>query len=720
VPGSTPFSRLATVALALACAPVSSCDRSSGPEWLPLDERLALDAPAERRSIPLPWRAGRSAELVAEHGGATLHVSIRREDWHFKPKLGVWVVPIELFMPPRAADNAVRLTTPQGPVSHARPAQLASKDQHAFTLVEGQLALSWPGDAPPEESTLSCAVLERSRSQQHRIDQGAFSGRGLTLLAGERASCRVDIGPGSALRFGTAARPFLGPVAESDGCVFRVRLDGEIRFEHRVRPDGEPGSQWHVVPLPDDGVHGARLDFEVEGSPASAMFFEPTLGPREIGRRGARPWKDARADIVVFVADTLRADSLAAYGGQPGITPHLDELAGRGLCFARAWSTATWTLPSHVSMFSGYYPPQVLPPDARTRLPQAVETVAEKLARAGYRTGAITGGGFVSSQFGVDQGFGYFLEESGELDELLSEARGFLDADDGRPTFLFVQTYRVHWPYHASERTRSELGERLALRGEADKLLDAVRDEAHAQGATSVRVQVDMTGLPSSPRMAELARQMHAHYLGGVADLDRDFATFLEHLRSSGLLESGYLVFTSDHGEGFCEHAAFFHGRVPFEEQMRVPLLIAGRNLTARRIDHPVSLIDLAPTLAEMAGVQGQPDWPGRSLLSGGAKSGAIFGFEASGNRNDSLFVLEEEKKILCVPEGTGARLVGAYDLARDGREEHDLSATDAAWPQELLGRHGASIRTLITPLVQGEAVELDADKLAELRELGY
>jgi len=718
VPGSTPFSRPATTALSLACALAASCGRSSGPEWIALDERLELDAPIERRSIPLPWRAGRSAELVAEHGGAALHVPIRREDWRFKPKLDVWVVPIELFLPLRAADDAVRLTTPQGPVARAKPAQLACKDQGAFTILDGQLTLSWPGDTPPEECTLTCAVLERSRLQEHRIDQGAFSGRGLTLLAGERASCRIDIPPGSALRFGTAARPFLGPVADSDGVVFRVRLEGELLFEHRARPDGQAGSRWHCVPLPDDGVRGARLDFEVEGSPASAMFFEPTLGPREIGRRGARPWKDARADIVVFVADTLRADSLAAYGGQAGITPHLDELAGRGLCFARAWSTATWTLPSHASMFSGYYPPQVLPPDARTRLPGAVETVAEKLARAGYRTGAITGGGFISSQFGVDQGFGYFREENGELGELLSEAQGFLDADDGRPTFLFVQTYRVHWPYRVSERARSELSERLALSGEADRLLDAIRDEAHSQGATSVRFQVDMTDLPLSPRMEELARQMHAHYMGGVADLDRDFATFLEHLRSSGVLESGYLVFTSDHGEGFCEHAAFFHGRVPFDEQMRVPLLIAGRGLPARRIDHPVSLIDLAPTLADMAGIQGAPDWPGRSLLSTGGGSSAIFGFEATGKRNDALFVLEGEKKILCVPEGTGARLVGAYDLARDGREEHDLSA--AAWPQELLGRHGASITTLLTPLVQGEAVELDEDKLAELRELGY
>jgi arylsulfatase A-like enzyme len=353
-------------------------------------------------------------------------------------------------------------------------------------------------------------------------------------------------------------------------------------------------------------------------------------------------------------------------------------------------------------MFSGYYPPQVLPPSARARLPEEIETVAERLARAGYRTGAITAGAFVSSQFGVDQGFGYFLEESGELDELLEEARGFLDADDGRPTFLFVQSYRVHWPYRAS-----------------GALLDSIRDEAHAQGATSVRVQFDMADLPRSPRMEELARQMHAHYLGGVADLDRDLAPFLEHLRASGVLGSGYLVFTSDHGEGFCEHGAFFHARVPFEEQMRVPLLIAGRGLAARRIDRPVSLVDLAPTLADMAGIPAAPDWPGSSLLSGGEGRDAIFGFEASSKHDSALFVLEGEKKILCVPEGTGVRLVGAYDLAQDRREEHDLAAT-AAWPEELLDRHGAAISALLTPLVQGEAVELDEDKLAELRELGY
>ena len=88
-------------------------------------------------------------------------------------------------------------------------------------------------------------------------------------------------------------------------------------------------------------------------------------------------------------------------------------------------------------------------------MPSSVETIAESLGRAGYRTGAITDGGLVSQVHGFGEGFQWFDEEHTTLEATLSRARSFLDAADGRPTFLFVQTYYTHAPYEVSEETRA-------------------------------------------------------------------------------------------------------------------------------------------------------------------------------------------------------------------------------------------------------------------------
>jgi arylsulfatase A-like enzyme len=279
----------------------------------------------------------------------------------------------------------------------------------------------------------------------------------------------------------------------------------------------------------------------------------------------------------------------------------------------------------------------------------------------------------------------------------------------------------VHWPYDTSEQTRRELGERLGIQGKAAEILEAAFDEARRQGATGARSLRDLTALARTPRLLEIASQMRAHYLGAVADLDRDFAGFAELLRTNGILDAGYLVFTSDHGEAFAEHGALFHTGTPFEEQTRIPLLIAGRSISPRSSDQAVSHLDLAPTLLEMAGLGKPLDWPGRSLLSPPPER-PVLSFRALGNPGDTLAVLERGRKVLCVLGSDAAerRVIGAFDLAEDAREEHDLAPGAADWPRALLEKHAALLALALEPVVEGEAAELDDEAEDELRALGY
>ena len=106
------------------------------------------------------------------------------------------------------------------------------------------------------------------------------------------------------------------------------------------------------------GVERARMSFEVEGNLAYSSFLCPQVGPAQTGDRGARPWATGRPDIVIFLADTFRADNMETYGGKLDLTPNLDRFAKSSRRFLRAWSPSTNTLPAHASLFTGLYPLQ--------------------------------------------------------------------------------------------------------------------------------------------------------------------------------------------------------------------------------------------------------------------------------------------------------------------------------------------------------------------------
>ena len=178
----------------------------------------------------------------------------------------------------------------------------------------------------------------------------------------------------------------------------------------------------------------------------------PVLAPAALGEPGARPWQDKRPDVVLVLCDTFRADGLAAWGGAPGEAPHLNRLVEHSLRFLDVRAVAAWTLPSVASILTGLYPAQHGATDYDRGVAEGAETIAEVLARAGYRTAAVTDAGFLSRRYGQDQGFQWFEEiaiPEWKLATTIANARALLAADDGRPLFLMVHTYRVHEPLRA-------------------------------------------------------------------------------------------------------------------------------------------------------------------------------------------------------------------------------------------------------------------------------
>ena len=562
-----------------------------------------------------------------------------------------------------------------------------------------RLVLLAPGAQPPRVGSVSCRIergLEQDGTWRALVQE--LVADGLSIWPGERWETEVEVAPGSALRFATIARS----LGREGRALFRVACDGVVLLEHEeVLADTGLGT-WHELPLP--GAGSVRLVFEVQGDPGLTAFLEPWIGPGAVGAPGRRPWPEVRPNIVLFVADTFRADLLEVGGGPAWVSPELNRVAARALAFPRMRSPATWTLPAHSSLFTGLFPTQHGAVNEGRTFSPALVTLAEHLARAGYRTGAVTDAGFVSRQYGLDQGFGVFLEHNEALGHKLAKtlraARELLARDDGRPVFLFVHTYRTHWPYRTGSEEDRSAHDALVARF-SDGLAPLVR--------------------PDPASLERFGGELADLYRQGAHALDEEVGPWFDELEQAGFFGPGYFVFTSDHGEAFFEHGKSEHRGMPYEEELRVPLVLFGPGLEARRSPLDASLLDLAPTVAELCGIPPDPGWCGRSLLAPAAER--LFLAWQGAPDKESLAILSGARKLF-VPARMDALAEGevkaAFELAQDPGEHQNVVKQGASWPAELARTAAPEFELLSRLAAAGAEVEINAWLKEELAKLGY
>ena len=727
-PSPRPLLLAALLVLAAGC---SRAEADPGPRWT----RLA-DGFRPRAAPQGPWVAppgGGPALLLrgpgggaAEDDGVWVEARIPAGAWRRQPGTPAWSAPRAVLAegtppaggsaegaaaPPRARLSAGGREHEHVALSDVRLDQLRPV---AFALAgERVWATSDDPERPPGEAVLAEYVDRGSLEEgTWRVEVGRYFADGIPVLPGSREELVCDVPPDAVLRFATVGLCRSSEAGAPGRMRFRVLVDGReaLAVEREVGPGAR--AEQHAVPIPEGA--GRRLAFEVEGDAGMAAFLTPVVGPREVGGYGARPWGSRRPDVVLFLADTFRADNMALYGGDPAWTPHLDRFAAGARRFLRSWSSSTWTLPSHAALFAGLHPPQSGVRTGLSSLPPEAETIAERLRAAGYRTGAVTDHGFVTSTYGLAQGFERFDQEWGDLERTLAAAREFLDADDGRPAFLFVHTYRTHVPYVVSEATRRRLGERLGLAGDVDyatlqPLIERIPRE------------LDPDAIP--PEVADVVRGLVALYRGTAADLDQGFEQLRLELERRGLLPGGALVFTSDHGEGIFEHGSAGHGDWLWEGNTRVPLLIAGAGVAPGSVEHAASSVDLPRTIAALAGVEPAPEWEGTDLLALDADRPALV-FQCLESGAPSRVALVDGARKLIAAEDLAALRAGtvehAYDLAADPEERIDLSGSGATWPAEHLRTLAPRLAPAFAPRFEAAGVELAPEDLEGLRALGY
>ncbi|MGH3343380.1 MAG: sulfatase family protein [Carbonactinosporaceae bacterium] len=356
------------------------------------------------------------------------------------------------------------------------------------------------------------------------------------------------------------------------------------------------------------------------------------------GHGGAERGPPARPNIVLVVTDDLDAASMARL-------PTLRrELADRGTTFTRFFATDSLCCPSRASILRGQYVHNHrvrsnAGPHGGYRAFARLQgsTVATWLDDAGYRTGLVgkylngypakgapafvpTGWDDWHAGAGMApyQGFGYHLVENGRrvfygyqnrdygVDVLARKSVRFIRASQGRgrPFFLYVAPYVPHLPSTPPPRYRH------ALAG-----AHAPRTVAFDRGVSHPPDwQRDLAPLSAGQEsMIDWIYRQRLAAMLAVQDLVHRLVTVLRH---TGRLRNTYLVFTSDNGFHLGQHRLGAGKRTAFEEDIRVPLLVRGPGVPAgRTVEALTSTIDLAPTLAQLAGTHPPEFVDGRSLV---------------------------------------------------------------------------------------------------------
>lgn len=430
-------------------------------------------------------------------------------------------------------------------------------------------------------------------------------------------------------------------------------------------------------------------------------------------------------NVLMVVEDTLRADHLGAWGHARPTSPTKDRLAREGVIFTRAISQATKTRPSVPSYMTGLYPAATGVWDFHDRLAPEFVTLAEILRSQGFETGSFVQNSNAGPAAGLDQGFDRTLAQK---------------VVGVRPQGVYGKRLLDWW---AERRDRNVFAYIHVLDPHGTYDPPAPFDRWWRERPPGAVLDHDAR-LDPPDVLQPTAEGRRRRYDGEIANNDARFAEFLAGLRALGVLDDTLIVFFSDHGEHQGEHGIWEHSPPGFLPGLNVPLLFwYPKGLPQGvRADEPVELIDVVPTVLDVAGIR-----PDELILQGHSLLPRIGAGSAPPAPGASRLVLSEEaiayqrdhpERVrgsvfygpwhLLYSRHEGVKRLRVFDLA------HDAGETRSALPwlrfdpfleRRLLAKL-RSIKAANLALggaygwVERSSVELDPEAQEQLRALGY
>jgi arylsulfatase A-like enzyme len=394
----------------------------------------------------------------------------------------------------------------------------------------------------------------------------------------------------------------------------------------------------------------------------------------------------SRPDIVVVLTDQQRWDTVGLNGNPLDLTPNLDELGRRGVNFPRAFTPQPVCAPARAALLTGRYATQVGVHRNDLVLAPEIPTLADYLGAAGYATAYIgkwhlAGSGVEPVPRELRGGFEHWL--AADIVELMSDAYeprlfdadgrlveftgyrtdAYVDAaieylreDRDRPLLLFVSLLE---PHHQNSRD------------------DYPAPDGYAERFEDAWMPGDLTALDGT------AREQLPGYLGMVKRIDEAFGRLLGAIERGGRSEETVVVFTSDHGCHFKTRNGEYK-RSAHDASIRVPLVMHGPGIEVEDPEQLVSLVDVAPTILEAAGVELPPGLAGSSLTARGPQREEVY-IQISESQIGRAIRTERWTYSVSAPEAdplepSAARYVEdlLYDLENDPHELDNLVANPA------------------------------------------
>ena len=333
--------------------------------------------------------------------------------------------------------------------------------------------------------------------------------------------------------------------------------------------------------------------------------------------------------VVLITVDTLRADAVSCYNPGTNLTPNIDAFAQQAVLFENAVSNSPWTLPAIASMMTGMPPSVHQATRHHARITGKLPTLAGEMKKAGYYTAAIGINPTLTKQTCISNGFIYYdfypkfstgrsvgakirkhlsqyipdekvtnviaeglVIDFGSFistDRLTDLSIRWLGKNKDKSVFFWIHYFDPHVPYAPPARW---------LQGREKKLIPSI-------GYNFDRPDDLLTGVfVPTQKEKEWIKEL---YNGEVRYVDHNLGRLFAALKQMGIYDRALIILTSDHGEEFWEHGAYYHGHSLYNELVSIPLIIKlPGKAVSKRVETTVSSRNLMPTILDYCQVKGR------------------------------------------------------------------------------------------------------------------
>jgi len=456
---------------------------------------------------------------------------------------------------------------------------------------------------------------------------------------------------------------------------------------------------------------------------------------------------EKRINIFLISVDTLSSLHMSLYGYHRKTTPNINQFAHDSVVFLNAFSNSSWTVTSHMSLFTSLHehqhrveeraeydiknqelirvkPPAIYP--LSYNVPFLIEDLSNKFVTLSYN-----GGVKVDALFGFYRGFDLYWSN----DDLFSpkasavmfdEAKDKLIKSEFPKAFYFLHTYHVHAPHNP----QTEFLDKIPRETSIEKF-DFNTDLG---GNRCIFREVDQ----------EFTEDIKALYDAEIIGFDHYFGEFINFLKKNNFYENSMIILTSDHGEEFFEHKRWAHGSDLYNEQIKIPMLIKfpENDFKGKKIRENVSLQDILPTIMDFYNVKYSNNIRGHSLIPLIKRDktldrhivSSIYKFKSFELLPGKIAVIKDKYKIIFnkrytqetfkyfkYPPPSIESFVELYDLEEDPGERNNLFSKNIPQKDPLFDY----LKKIMEEMDKTKRMEVREEKISKemlekLRTLGY